>query len=316
MKNKIEISIVTAYFNRKKLFYNSLMSLRKHYGIIDFEVIAVDDGSDENERLEDLKEEFPFLNLLRIEKESKWYSNSCVPFNIGLAASKGEKIIIQNPECYHFDNILPYVQKNLGKDDYLSFACFSLDKKHTEELTNLEDRESLLKLVEQNKIIPLNDGGIGWYNHSKYRPVAYHFCNALKKEHIESLGGFDERYAFGVGYDDDELVWRVKQSGLKIKFVDDVMVFHQNHYNDENQALNFDRNEKLQKNRRIFERRLKENKKSTIKYFLGKPYVSFYEFKANQLEKKIIFFLVKFLRLTGQVRLADILNSVEDRGDI
>ena len=42
------ISIVTAYYNRKRLFLRTLQSISLNYGKIDFEVIVVDDGSDDN----------------------------------------------------------------------------------------------------------------------------------------------------------------------------------------------------------------------------------------------------------------------------
>ena len=54
------ISIVTAYYNRKKLFIKTLESFEKSK-YKNFEVVVVDDCSDEDERLEDLVEKFPFL---------------------------------------------------------------------------------------------------------------------------------------------------------------------------------------------------------------------------------------------------------------
>ena len=102
------ISIVTAYFNRKKLFTKTLESFEKS-NCKNFEVIAVDDGSHEEERLEDLMVKFPFLKVIRLEKKDRWYVNPCIPFNIGFKNAIGDKIIIQNPECFHSDDIISYV---------------------------------------------------------------------------------------------------------------------------------------------------------------------------------------------------------------
>lgn len=224
------ISVVTAYYNRKKLFTRTLESMRPYYGKVDFEVIVVDDGSDEAERLEDLQTDYPFLRVIRLEKENKWYKNPCIPFNIGFEAIKGDKVIIQNPECYHFGAVLEYVHQHLQENDYLSFGCFSLDK----STTNLDDlffNTNLIEnlIVENNKTFVKN-GDLGWYNHSVFRPEAYHFCAAMTKEDLYDLGGFDERYAKGVGYDDDDFIWRIKQKKMNIKFIDEVVVLHQNHY--------------------------------------------------------------------------------------
>ena len=48
------ISIVTAYYNRKQLFINTLKSIKAQNSTYLLEVIAGDDGSEETERLEDL----------------------------------------------------------------------------------------------------------------------------------------------------------------------------------------------------------------------------------------------------------------------
>lgn len=233
------ISVVTAYYNRKKLFKRTLESMLPYYGTIDFEVIAVDDGSDEHERLEDLKAVFPFLNVIRLEKENKWYRNPCIPFNIGFENVKGDKVILQNPECYHFGEILPYVDKNLTDNNYLSFGCYSLDKEYTDNDDLFFDKKKINHIINLNDFSIKMDGELGWYNHSIYRPVAFHFCAALTYKDLFDLGGFDPRYAWGVGFDDNEFIWRLNQKGVKISYVDKEIVLHQNHYVHVEKDINF-----------------------------------------------------------------------------
>ena len=43
------------------------------------------------------------------------------------------------------------------------------------------------------------------------------------------LNGFDERYAEGIGYDDDELIIRIQRLGLNLIIEDNVSVIHQYH---------------------------------------------------------------------------------------
>lgn len=224
------ISIVTAYFNRKRLFIRTLQSLKPFHGKIDFEIIAVDDGSKDEERLEDLVAEYPFMRILRIEPQNKWYMNPCIPFNMGLEMALGDKIVLQNPECFHYDNILEFVDKQLQVNNYLAFGCFSVDMINTDDEKLFFDRDNINDLINQNTNRVLVDGGLGWYNHSKYRPNAYHFCTAIMASDLVDLGGFDMRYALGHGFDDDDLIFRIKKKGIKINFVDNVKVLHQNHY--------------------------------------------------------------------------------------
>lgn len=229
------ISIVTAYYNRKNLFIKTLESIASTKTKENFEVIAVDDGSDENERLEELISRYPFLKIIRLEPQKKWYNNSCIPYNEGFKAAKGDKIIIQNPECYHLGDILNYVSENGVDKEYLSFACFSLDKNSTDSVTLKYNQETIEKYIQDEANHSRKDGCFGWYNHSVKRPEAYHFCTAISTENLKKLGGFDEMYALGIGFDDNEWIRRIRQL-LPIKFVDEVLVLHQNHYNPESKS--------------------------------------------------------------------------------
>jgi len=282
------ISVVTAYYNRKKLFTRTLKSMLPYYGKIDFEVIVVDDGSDEAERLEDLQTDYPFLRVIRLEKQNKWYKNPCIPFNIGFEAVKGDKIIIQNPECYHFGAILAYVDAHLKENEYLSFGCFSMDKLNTDDDALFFDEKNIAKLIENNNRSFTTDGDLGWYNHSKFRPEAFHFCAAMMSTDLFDLGGFDERYAKGVGYDDDELIWRIKNKKMQIKFIDDQIVLHQNHYvaPDDLVEANKRRFESYKRNKLIFEQITKCNSHWKVNY-IENP---FYEnSKENRTESNYFF---------------------------
>ena len=115
------ISIIATLYNRRNQFIATLNSLKDSL-VKDFEFIAVDDGSDETERVEDLEKDFNFLKVIRVEPKDKWYRNSCIPYNLGFAASKGDKVIIQNTECLHFSDIMSDVENTLDYTKYLSFG--------------------------------------------------------------------------------------------------------------------------------------------------------------------------------------------------
>ncbi|MGV8915160.1 MAG: glycosyltransferase family 2 protein [Kaistella sp.] len=283
------ISIVTAYYNRKQLFINTLKSIQSQNSEALLEVIAVDDGSDENERLEDIIPEFPFLKVIRLEKKNKWYHNSCIPFNIGFKAAKGNKIIIQNPECFHYGDIINYTEKNLTAENYLSFACFSLDKNSTNGIENIFKDKSVAEIIKKNNHAVVEDGDAGWYNHSVHRKKGYHFCTGITKENLQSLGGFDELFSLGIAYDDDDLLSRILKKQLNIQFIDEELVLHQNHYSPASNSFQ-NREYKMHlmvRNQRLFK------KLSVIPYF-----------KANNISR--------FLGLTlKKIYIKTILNIIE-----
>lgn len=235
------VSIVMAYFERKSLLIKTLQSIEKS-SIKDIEVIVVDDYSCEAERIEDLQSIYSFLKVIRVSKEEKWYECSCVAYNRGIAAIKGDIVIIQNPECLHIGDVLKYVVENITDDNYLSISAYSI---HKLWLGNLEKYVSGFKELPQRKAV--ND--FGWRNHPVYHPVYLHFCSALTRKNMDILQGFDERYAMGIAYDDNELVERVTRLGLKKEIPTEVSVIHQGH--DKKIYANY--SDKIKKNKTFFE---------------------------------------------------------------
>lgn len=288
----MKISIVTAYYNRKKIFNTTLLSISKQIENhrLDIEVIAVDDGSDEDERLEDLANKYPFLKIIRLEKEDKWYSNSCIPFNIGFKEAKGDIIILQNPECTHYGDVLKYALENITDENYISFACFSLGIESTNNIeVFLNDSEKLNGLMQKNSVGYIGDGLDCWYNHSVINPKGYHFCAAITKENLYDLGGFDERFAKGIAFDDNEFLYRVNLKGLDIQIVEDAIVLHQNHYSkisyttDKNLLDDETYQQRLklaEKNRVLFELVTKSERPWRVNYF--------YENEEHNTEKKFL----------------------------
>jgi len=211
----MKISIVSSYYNRQTLLDKTIESIEKS-AIKDFELILVDDASD-----------IPVVcdradKIIYVEKKDKWYTCSCVAFNRGLRAATGDVIVIQNPECYHVGDILIYVKENIKPNVYLSFGCYAISQEETIALHNG------MMPVMHNRVFTGNDRN-GWYNHTEHRPVAYHFCSAIMRKDLDRMGGFDERYARGVAFDDDDFIRRIKHRGMMVRIIDNPYVIHQYH---------------------------------------------------------------------------------------
>lgn len=242
------ISIIMGYYNRKEQLIRTLQSIVNSV-IQDIEVILVDDCSCESERVEDLIPKFPFLKVKRVERLNKWYTNSCMPFNMGIASAKGDKLILQNPECLHIGDVLNYVDKNLTDDVYFAFSTYALNP----EFYSLLSAKRLEEIPEWISLLPQKSFyDIGWYNHPIYNPTYYHFCAAITRSNMDKLGGFDERYAEGIAYDDNELVERVKRMPIKLEAPVDPLVVHQWHSKVNSYSF-MDYKEKHFRNKVIFE---------------------------------------------------------------
>ena len=246
MEKNPKLSIVTSYYNRKDLFLKTLSSIEESSRTDEIEMIVVDDGSDENHRLEDITNNYSFpIHLIRQEADDKDYINPCVPYNLGFAKAKGDLVLIQNPECYHVGDLVSVAMENTTDSNYITFAAYALSKEDTENLGSAD-------INLQNKV---SNGGQedGWYNHSVINPRPLHFASCITKKNLDELGGFDEAYAQGIGYDDDELLMRIKHKGLKVEIFDSPLVLHQNHYDHDAFESKFRMNPGLfEKNKELY----------------------------------------------------------------
>jgi GT2 family glycosyltransferase len=226
-----KISVVMTYHERGEQLSATLRSFRYHAYAEDIEVIIVDDGSTEG-KAENCIQGFDFpIRLVYMDPREKWYSNPCIPFNVGIKQAKGEIVVIQNAECLHFSDILADVRDRLVKGTYRVYSCFSLGKSETEKLWS---GDRLSEILSSGYDFGLGggrtDGEEGWYNHSVYRPMPFHFCAAIFRDDLARIGGFDERYAQGIGFDDYEFLHHIRKAGLQVVCVDEKVVIHQWHY--------------------------------------------------------------------------------------
>lgn len=207
------ISIVMTFYNRQALLDKTLESIHKSK-VKDYELIIVDDASEPELICGEAK-------IIRIEKEDKWWNNPCIPFNMGIKAATGDVIILQNPECYHVGDILSFVNNHIRDGLYLSFSCYALNPTDTIDFHNgkrMSIKDRMYRHPENN----------GWYNHPEHRPVGYHFCSAITRRDMDRIGGFDERYADGISFDDDDLIYRIRKS-MQVRIVRNPYVLHQYH---------------------------------------------------------------------------------------
>jgi len=204
----MRISIVMPYHNRLSLLKQTICSISstKH---TDYEIIIVDDASDINtmnlqKEFSNMYHKIKIINITKEEKKDR--TNPSIPFNKGLACATGDIIIIQNPESYHNGDVLDHISKNIGPDDYYIYSAYNLHSNKANELFIENNDKSIGTLSKLPKI----KGTLEWFQHPIHRNCKYHFCAASYRHNFEIIGGFDEAYAKGVCFDDDDLVLKME----------------------------------------------------------------------------------------------------------
>lgn len=204
------------FYQRHALLLETLKTFDR-YDPKTFNVIIVDDDSPDDIVLP----EFPFKVVILKLRNKTWY-NTCNVHNEGFHVAlkyKPDIVIIQNAECYHWGDILGYARANLTDENYIAFPAYSLSEYETPCNEVIKDRRAEF------------NGDSGWYNHATHRPLALHFCTAIKTKNLKKLNGFDERLSQGIAYEDNVFIHQVRNLGLRIDIPDRPMVFHQWHYN-------------------------------------------------------------------------------------
>jgi len=239
MDNNLKISIVMAYYNRKEQTIETLNSFANLYQKYNFEVIIIDDNSNDKNKLEDIIKNYSFsINIITIDSNEKELRvNPCIAYNKGFTQSTGDIIIIQNPECYHVGDIIGHTLKNLKESDYFSYSCFTSNSfEHNNELLSHHSPYELIQDPAFNKknyeLINLS-----WYNHPhteevKNRDVGYHFCSSIYKSKLDLIGGFSTEYKDGYCFDDDDFLLCIKYNlNQNIQIIDpsNGFVIHQFH---------------------------------------------------------------------------------------
>lgn len=215
-----DVTILMTYFNRKKLLTNTLRSIEK-YGHRP-KIIIVDDCSTDGDDIKCFEDDR--IRVLTL-KDKDWM-NTCMAFNYGFREVDTEIVIFQNAECVHVGDVVGHALSQMRRNMYLNYSAYSINETLTGRVIAGEPIEEVIQ--------PLNNaeaywGENGWYNHKEYRPKMFHFCSAIMRKDLHALGGFDERFKRGLGYDDDDLVQRIIRKRMWVHIIDYPFVVHQHH---------------------------------------------------------------------------------------
>ncbi len=241
----MKISIVETYYNRPQQLQLGLTSLLPYIkGREDIEIIIVDDGSDVRVNAHLVAEKFAEelnIRVLYIPPRKKTWISPVIPYNRGFAMATGEIVVIQNSESIHHGNLIKYVENNVSEQIYLSFSCYATSEaQHAgfAEVLVRGENGLLAHLVDVTKNLKnvANLREDCWYNHPTLAPHGYHFCSAITKTNLDRIGGFNEAFANGYCFDDNEFVWRIQQNNIMLQVVqpEHGIVIHQWHSKNPN----------------------------------------------------------------------------------
>lgn len=232
-----KITIVTVNYNTQKDTKNLLTSLgRIEKSDIRLQIIIVDNGSKTRFDL-DPHEKKENITILRTGENMGFAGG----YNVGIRealAGGAEYILIINNDTKVYSDMLKKLLRVLESDPQIGAVIPKIyfAKGH-------EFHKDRYKFEEQGKVIWYAGGFTDWKNirsvhrgvdevdrgqYDKTEPVEFATgcCIFFKREVLEKVGLFDERYF--LYYEDADLSERIKKAGFKIYYVPSAMLIHVN----------------------------------------------------------------------------------------
>lgn len=192
-------SLILPYWDRQEAANKAFELLERCYSsMLDLEIVVVDDGN-----------KIPFvvpqtsLNVKIVRLPEKPFPTpQSKAWNAGVKAASGDIVVLSCIEILHEKPILQRLVNRLkNHKDYVMAAawCPEMNEWHCHSSA-------------QNELIPEGSGPS--------------FCAAIRKDFFDEVGGFDEIYRDGAGYEDKDFLWKLHKAGVNFLMCDDLVVTH------------------------------------------------------------------------------------------
>lgn len=195
------ISLLLPYWSRQNAASAALRSIADAYRGLDLEVIVIDDG-----------DPVPFvpppeldLVLRVVRRPLKMQPTSPVAaWNHGARLARGDVLALSCVEVLHPQPVLGSMLeplRELGPDGYVLAAAWCPEERAWH--------------CHSSAPVPTCPAGTG-----------IGFLGMMHRELFERIGGFDEAFMAGAGYEDRDFIQRVHRAGARFLIRDDLVVHH------------------------------------------------------------------------------------------
>jgi len=236
----MKVSIIIPFINAFEYTKNCLFSIKECTPEIDYEIILVDNGS--NESNDDFYSYAKGCATLIRNEENEGFPKA---INQGIFASKGDFICILNNDTVVSPGWMEHLLFHLEKDyiDIVGPCTNSISgtqQVYFKAYYNKEDFYSKANLFYEER-------------KGKYEPLhrLVGFCLVMKRKVIDAVGCFDEIFTPG-NFEDDDFCMRAIDRGFHCVVAQDVFIHHFGSVT--HQQLSLDYANLLDMNKKLFDR--------------------------------------------------------------
>ncbi len=225
----MDVSIIIVAWNVRKLLYDCLESVFEQTQGIEFEVIYVDNASEDGS-VEMVRKEFPEVQIIENEENKGFIKAN----NQAIEIAEARYILLLNSDTIILDNAIAKTMKFadenpdaalvgckvLYPDGRLQTNCFM----YPSAMNMFLSATYLSKLFSCNRFFGRET--MEWWDYSDVREIeANTGCYSLvRREAIDQVGVMDERY-FVYG-DDADWCCRFTKAGWKVMFTPEPQIIH------------------------------------------------------------------------------------------
>lgn len=226
--NLPDASIIIVNYNTKDLLHKCIGSLYKKSSRFPLEVILIDNNSSDGS-VECISKDFPQVVIIANDINKGFSSAN----NQGISCAKGKYFILLNPDTYilpgSIDALLEFMEKN-------SSVGVAGPRLVTQNLIPMKSHfafPSLKRDFMENVFLDFFHAPFSLLSYllgklKQKKPIAVDWitgaCLALRRELIDDIGLFDER--FFLYYEEVDLCYRAHKKGWKIFFIPYCDIIH------------------------------------------------------------------------------------------
>ena len=220
----MDISIIIVNWNTKDLLHNCLTSIFETISGIRYEIICVDNASDDGSAVM-MQEKWPQVRLIR-NKENLGFG---VANNQGFRIMTGRYALLLNTDTILTEHAVNKLFAFMEDHPKAAIACGQLLNADGSKQNSIANFPSLFTLLTNTSLLE--------YLLPKYFPSKrYHHrnpieidsaigaCLIIRKQVIDEVGMFDEQYFFF--FEETDLAYQMRSAGWKIYQVPDAFIYH------------------------------------------------------------------------------------------
>ncbi len=219
MRPQPDISVITVNYNGLQDTVEMITSLQTQVHTVSCEIIAVDNGSRENEALL-LQEHFPDITVIRSEKNLGFAGGN----NLGIRQARGKYLFLLNNDTFVEDDSLHFLCDTLERNPQA--AAVSPKIKFAAPPRNIQYAgfTPLTRYTLRNKSIGYNEPDEGQYDTPAATAFLHGAAMLVRREAIEKAGLMPEIYF--LYYEEMDWCSRMSRAGYQLLYDPRCTVYH------------------------------------------------------------------------------------------